>query len=138
MIATPRTQGARQRRDARPRGSVNLSLLATLAAVIAVLAVPAAASADGGARGAQYGGIATISDVDCSEVTQARAQQILNANTNDPFDLDRDNDGTACDEGAGFVRVGLAQTGLDAFPLALLGGACLLGGLLLRRRGAAS
>lgn len=134
MLAHSRHRRARQRGSAR-RGSARLSLLVALVAALAVLALPTGASADFNAGTSQYGG--GVSDIDCSDVTQARAQQILNANTNDPFALDTDNDGTAC-EGTGFVSVGLARTGLDAFPLALIGGACLLGGLLLRRRGITS
>jgi hypothetical protein len=37
-------------------------------------------------------------DVDCDEVTDARAQEILNADRNDPNNLDDDNDGVACEE----------------------------------------
>lgn len=37
-------------------------------------------------------------DVDCDEVTDARAQEILDADRNDPHNLDDDNDGVACEE----------------------------------------
>jgi hypothetical protein len=37
-------------------------------------------------------------DVDCDEVTDARAQEILDADRNDPNNLDDDNDGVACEE----------------------------------------
>lgn len=37
-------------------------------------------------------------DVDCDEVTDARAQEILDADKSDPNDLDDDNDGIACEE----------------------------------------
>jgi hypothetical protein len=37
-------------------------------------------------------------DVDCTEVSDARAQEILNADRNDPNNLDEDNDGVACEE----------------------------------------
>lgn len=37
-------------------------------------------------------------DVDCDEVSDARAQEILDADRNDPNNLDDDNDGVACEE----------------------------------------
>lgn len=37
-------------------------------------------------------------DVDCAEVSDARAQEILDADRNDPHNLDDDNDGVACEE----------------------------------------
>lgn len=37
-------------------------------------------------------------DVDCDEVTDARAQEILDADRSDPNNLDDDNDGVACEE----------------------------------------
>lgn len=41
-------------------------------------------------------------DVDCDEIaTDADAQAILAAFPGDPFDLDRDGDGNACDAGVG-------------------------------------
>jgi len=44
----------------------------------------------------------TQADVDCDEIaTDADAQAILAAFEGDPFDLDRNNDGNACDAGVG-------------------------------------
>ena len=37
-------------------------------------------------------------DVDCTEVSDARAQEILNADRSDPNNLDEDNDGVACED----------------------------------------
>lgn len=38
------------------------------------------------------------SDCNCSDFeTQAQAQRVLNALPNDPFDIDRDHDGLACE-----------------------------------------
>ena len=37
-------------------------------------------------------------DVDCTEVSDARAQEILNADKSDPNNLDEDNDGIACED----------------------------------------
>lgn len=39
-------------------------------------------------------------DVDCDEISYEEAQQILAQDANDPNDLDRDNDGEACDSNA--------------------------------------
>jgi hypothetical protein len=49
------------------------------------------------------GGVTTIpqvpdNDVDCDEVSDARAQGILDADRSDPNNLDTDNDGVACEE----------------------------------------
>ena len=37
-------------------------------------------------------------DVDCTEVSDARAQEILDADRSDPNNLDEDNDGVACED----------------------------------------
>jgi hypothetical protein len=49
------------------------------------------------------GGVTTTpqapdNDVDCDEVSDARAQEILDADRSDPNNLDTDNDGVACEE----------------------------------------
>ena len=44
---------------------------------------------------------ASAQDVDCDEVSYARAQEILAQDPSDPYDLDRDGDGEACDSNAG-------------------------------------
>lgn len=38
-------------------------------------------------------------DINCDDVTDAEAQTILDADPNDPNDLDRDGDGDACEPG---------------------------------------
>lgn len=38
-------------------------------------------------------------DVNCSDITDAEAQAILEADPSDPNDLDRDGDGDACEPG---------------------------------------
>ena len=44
------------------------------------------------------GGPALAQDLDCSDFdTQQEAQAVFNRDRSDPNDLDRDNDGTACD-----------------------------------------
>lgn len=90
-------------------------------------------------------------DVDCEDVTDAEAQAILAADASDPFNLDADNDGIACEEDNASPspsstvvpaqpasRSGtLPRTGADAgflVPLALLllvGGATVVGGTKL-------
>ena len=43
-------------------------------------------------------GVAAAQDLDCSDFpTQAAAQADYNKNPADPYDLDRDNDGRACE-----------------------------------------
>lgn len=92
-------------------------------------------------------------DVDCGDVTYDEAQAILAYDRSDPFNLDGDNDGEACeDNGHGSARyvgypVGGVSTGdgstgtLDASPAALalagagVGGLALAGLTLVRRFG---
>jgi len=85
----------------------------------------------------------TPPDVDCVADFDSReaAQEVLDADTNDPFLLDADGDGVACEnlprEGVVIVRrvarVELARTGPQALWIGLAGGLCLAGGLTLRR-----
>ncbi len=85
----------------------------------------------------------TPPDVDCVADfdTREAAQEVLDADTNDPFILDADGDGVACEnlprEGVVVVRrvarVELARTGPHALWIGLAGGLCLAGGVALRR-----
>lgn len=43
-------------------------------------------------------------DVDCDEVSDKRAQEILDADKSDPNNLDEDGDGVACEEDVTIVR----------------------------------
>ncbi len=43
---------------------------------------------------------ASAQDIDCGEISYERAQEILAQDSNDPNDLDRDNDGEACEGNA--------------------------------------
>jgi hypothetical protein len=47
---------------------------------------------------------AADNDVDCSEVSDARAQEILDADRSDPNNLDDDHDGVACEEDVTIVH----------------------------------
>lgn len=99
----------------RRTGAVAASLtLAALAGVpqagIASAAEPAVAStvtAPAAGAAAGPGG-----DLDCVDLSRARAQAVLDADPSDPNDLDRDDDGRACEgsdlvaaAGTGQVRV---------------------------------
>ena len=43
---------------------------------------------------------AAAQDIDCPEISYERAQEILAESPSDPHDLDRDNDGEACENNA--------------------------------------
>jgi len=83
----------------------------------------------------------TRTDLDCVADfdSQEAAQEVLDSDTNDPFLLDADGDGVACENLSrdGVVRrvarVELARTGPHALWIGLAGGLCLAGGLALRR-----
>jgi len=85
----------------------------------------------------------TRTDLDCVADfdSQEAAQEVLDSDTNDPFLLDADGDGVACEnlsrDGVVLVRrvarVELARTGPHALWIGLAGGLCLAGGLTLRR-----
>ena len=83
-------------------------------------------------------------DLDCVRdfESQSAAQEVLDADTRDPFILDADGDGTACENlgvrGASVrrFRVELARTGPHALWIGLAGALCLVGGIVVRRRGA--
>jgi hypothetical protein len=93
-------------------------------------------------------------DVDCGDVTYDEAQTILAYDRSDPFNLDGDNDGEACEDNGhgsharyigypvGGVSTGDGSTGtMDASPAALalagagVGGLALAGLTLVRRFG---
>lgn len=91
----------------------------------------------------------TPDDLDCRADfdTQNAAQEVLDNDINDPFILDANNNGVACENlGRRFRRVvftrvrrvELARTGPHALWIGLSGGLCLLGGMALRRRGGVS
>lgn len=46
-------------------------------------------------------GLASAADLDCDDVSQEEAQRILDADPSDPNRFDADDDGQACDSGAG-------------------------------------
>ncbi len=86
------------------------------------------------------GGGATSADVDCGDVSKEEAQGILDADPSDPNGLDADDDGEACDAGAGGTVPSaddtgdLPFTGLGLGVLAAVGAVMLASGALLRRR----
>lgn len=51
-------------------------------------------------------------DVDCTEVSDARAQEILNDDRSDPNNLDEDNDGVACEDDVVIDRVVVPSGGV--------------------------
>jgi hypothetical protein len=83
-----------------------------------------------GANGQTHTSTATLTvrDLDCSSFkTQAAAQAALNANRADPYGLDSDHDGKACENGVG--ANGLPRTGPPLLaPMALLAGFCFFAG----------
>ncbi len=85
-------------------------------------------------------GDATSADVDCGDVSKEEAQDILDGDPSDPNGLDADDDGEACDAGAGGTVTssdgggGLPFTGLGLGLLVVVGVALLASGALLRRR----
>ncbi|WP_224389699.1 calcium-binding protein [Pseudonocardia sp. ICBG1293] len=89
----------------RRTGAVAASLtLAALAGVplagVASAAVPAATGVTAAAPRADTGEQA--GDLDCIDLSRAQAQAVLDADPSDPNDLDRDDDGRAC-EGSDLV-----------------------------------
>jgi hypothetical protein len=103
-------------------------------------------------------GVAAAQDKDCADFqTQAEAQAVYNQNPSDPNDLDRDNDGRACEgnppgvtegppptssapkgpveAGAGGTAEGGPDDGPELLVLGVAGGGMLAaGGVVLARR----
>ena len=90
---------------------------------------------------------AVAQDVDCS-VGQSEGQRIYNEDPSDPNNLDEDGDGIACgasetsqtttetttEETTTDTTTSFANTGFEAWPIAVAGVVCLAGGLLLLMR----
>ena len=91
---------------------------------------------------------AVAQDVDCS-VGQSEGQRIYNEDPSDPNNLDEDGDGIACEASETSqtttdttteettttdTTTSFANTGFEAWPIAVAGVVCLAGGLLLLMR----
>jgi hypothetical protein len=65
---------------------------------------------------------APVDDVDCADVPQARAQEILDADRSDPNKLDGDHDGTACevDEGEDTVDLTIPEAAPSTSQVSVL------------------
>jgi hypothetical protein len=72
----------------------------------------------------------TVRDLDCASFkTQAEAQTALDSNRADPYGLDPDHDGTACERAVGGSSSGLPRTGPPLLaPMVLFAGLCFLAG----------
>jgi hypothetical protein len=96
-------------------------------------------------------GVAAAQDLNCADFqTQAEAQAVYNQNPSDPHDLDRDNDGKACEgnppgtdepplgpveTGAGGTAEGGPDDSRELLVLGVAGGGVLAaGGVVLARR----
>jgi hypothetical protein len=71
-----------------------------------------------------------------ADLSQDEAQTLLDADSSDPFGLDRDDDGAACDLGTGGASSGgdLPFTGLGLGLLLLVGSVLAASGAAARRR----
>ena len=122
------------------RGGIGALLTAICVLSVAVLLPTSALASHGGA------------DVDCQEgdnpVSKDRAQEILDQDSSDPHDLDRDDDGEACDLGStgtsdeeeSFTEESstgdeIARTGFPAVPALLVGLLVMVGSTALWRSG---
>jgi LPXTG-motif cell wall-anchored protein len=87
-------------------------------------------------------------DTNCGDVSQSQAQTIYNSDPSDPNNLDANNNGIACESSETSqttttettqtdttdTTTTFANTGFEAWPIAVAGALCLAGGLLLLRR----
>jgi LPXTG-motif cell wall-anchored protein len=100
-----------------------------------------------GALGLAVAPVASAQDVDCDSVGQSEAQQIYNDDPSDPNNLDQNNNGIACEASetsqtttdtttteTDTTTTTFANTGFEAWPIAVAGVVCLAGGLLLLMR----